>query len=319
MTDLRSAIHALTPSELPRIGPASMTMGAFDGVHRGHQAMLAATRNAGEARGVRSVAVVFDPHPDEVVRPGTIVPRLAPMGTNLRRIEQDAGIDYALPLRFDDTIRSLAPEDFLAALSGSFELRAIVMSPESAFGRGRTGTAERMRELGLDAGFEVVTVAPVLADGEPISSERIRTAIARGAIEEAAALGYAPYLQGIVVRGDGRGRALGFPTANLQFDYTPALPARGIYVGVASSAERGVDRQPALISVGVRPTFHPDGALLVEAYLLDFDADLYDATLELELLTRQRDERRFEDVEELVSEMRHDEASARSYLARRHA
>ena len=300
-------------AELPTIGPAALTMGVFDGVHRGHGALLDATRAAAGADS--SVALVFDPHPDELLRPGVRVPRLAPLAANLQRITA-LGIDHALPLRFDEALRSLPPEAFLEALAPSIELRVLVMTPASAFGKGRAGTLERMRELGAERGFSVVAVNPLVIDRAPVSSSRIRSALADGAVEAARdLLGRPAYLEGTVVRGDRRGHELGFPTANLRFDYLPALPALGIYLGTAAVPERGVGPEhPALVSVGVRPTFHEDGRVLVEVYLLDWDGDLYGTRLNVELLERLREERRFDGVEALVTQMTLDEADARRRL-----
>jgi riboflavin kinase/FMN adenylyltransferase len=287
-------------------------MGVFDGVHRGHVAMLEATRRAATERGAASAALVFDPPPDEVLRPGTRVPRLAPLHTVLERIRDDLTLDRAIPLRFDDALRALPAEEFLASLAPEIELRGLVMSPESAFGRGRGGTVERMRDFGAERGFEVITVEPVPAGGEPISSTRLRALLAEGDVAGVTAMGYAPRLEGMVVEGDRRGRELGFPTANLRFDYVPAMPRLGIYLGHVAVPQRGVGpRHPALVSVGVRPTFHAEGATLVEAYLLDYDGDLYGARLSVDLLARLRDERRFEDVDALIRQMRADEAEAR--------
>jgi riboflavin kinase/FMN adenylyltransferase len=306
---------ALGLDELPTVGAAVVTLGVFDGVHRGHAALLSATRAAAAERDAAAVALVFDPPPDEVLRPGTHVPRLAPLVTVLSRIEHDHGLDRALPLRFDDALRARTAEDFLAALAPAVELRGLVMTPESAFGRGRGGTPERMRELGEERGFAVIGVDPVMVDGSPVSSTRIREAIAVGDVAAATRMGCPPRLEGTVVAGDRRGRELGFPTANLAFDYLPAMPALGIYVGRVAVPERGVGPEhPALVSVGVRPTFHDEGVVLVEAYLLDFDGDLYDAHLVIDLVARLREERRFSDVEALVRQMRRDEADAREVL-----
>jgi riboflavin kinase/FMN adenylyltransferase len=307
--------RAVGLGELPVVGPAVLTMGVFDGVHRGHAAMLEATREAAAERGTDSVALVFDPPPDEVLHPGDRVPRLAPLPTVLHRIHADLGVGHAVPLRFDDELRSRPAEDFIAALAPAIAPRGLVMSPESAFGRDRGGTVDRMRELGRERGFEVIAVEPVLAGGEPISSTRLRRLVADGEVAAVAQLGYPPRLEGTVVEGDRRGRELGFPTANLRFDYLPAMPRLGIYLGQVSVPERRVGpRHPALVSVGVRPTFHDEGAVLVEAYLLDFDGDLYGAHLELDLLDRLRDERRFDDVPALIAQMRRDEAEARERL-----
>ncbi len=311
MTASRAAIGV---SELPSIGPAVVTLGVFDGVHLGHRAILAATRAAAAAHGVRSVALVFDPPPDELLRPGTRLPRLAPLDVNLARIEA-LGIDTVLPIRFDEALRQLRAESFLGALAPAIAMRGLVMSRRSAFGRNRAGTAAQMLRLGARSGFEVVVVEPVAVDGEAVSSTRIRGAIGAGDPAAALRLGAAPYLVGTVVTGDRRGRELGFPTANLHFDYTPAMPLRGIYAGRVTPSARGVpDGQPSLISVGTRPTFHRHGELLVEAHLLDWDGDLYGERLGVELVARLRDEQRFDGVESLVAQMRRDAAMGRSVL-----
>lgn len=308
--------------ELPAVGPAAVTMGVFDGVHLGHRALLAATADAAEQGAERggerlaSVALVFTPHPEEVLRPGRGVPRLAAPASTLEWI-REAGIDHPLPVRFDDALRQLTPEQFLDALAPAVETRVLVMTPGSAFGRDRSGTPDRMRELGVERGFELRMVEPVATGGGAVSSSRIREALAAGDLHTAGELlGRAPVAEGVVVHGDGRGRALGFPTANLAIPYEPALPPNGIYRGRATVEERGVGpRHPALVSIGVRPTFG-GGRRLVEVYLLDFDGDLYDAWLRVELLDHLRDEERFDSVEALVAQMRRDEEEARRRFRR---
>jgi riboflavin kinase / FMN adenylyltransferase len=305
----------LDRAELPQIGPAVLTMGVFDGVHRGHAALLSRTRRVGDARGLPSVALVFDPHPDEVVRPGVAVPRLAPLHVNLERIERELGVTRAVPFRFDDDVRDLEAGEFLASLQSGIVVRSLVMTPGMAFGRNRAGTVDAMRELGRSAGFDVEIVEPLVDGGTEISSSRLREALAGGDLAGVRRLGRPPYLEGVVVEGDHRGRELGYPTANLRFDYTPAMPPLGIYTGRASVPERGVGPgHPALVSIGVRPTFHSEGEALVEVHLLDFDGDLYGATLQLELLDRLRDEMRFADADSLVAQMHRDEAEARRLL-----
>jgi riboflavin kinase/FMN adenylyltransferase len=298
--------------DLPPIGPAVVTLGVFDGVHRGHRRVVAATAEAARAQSASAVALVFNPHPVEVIRPGVRVPRIVPPAVTLERLVA-AGIDHPIEIRFDDGVRNLAPEEFLAALRPAIDLRAITMSAGSAFGRERSGTRERVTEIGRTMGFACVPVEPERDGAAPISSSSIRALIADGAVEAAnELLGGRPVLRGTVVSGDRRGRELGFPTANLRFDYHPQLPKLGIYLGAVSVPERGVGPgHPALVSVGVRPTFHDDGRILVEVYLLDWDGDLYDTELSVELVARLRDERRFESVEELVTQMRADEADAR--------
>lgn len=309
--------EALALGELPAIGPAVITMGAFDGIHTGHAAILQAARAAALELTVASVALVFDPHPDEILHPGTRAPRLAPLRVNLARIRQ-LGIDHALPIRFDDQLRSLTAEQFLAALEPSIDLCTLVMTRDSAFGRGRSGTATRMRQVGREQNFGVVTVERVRLGGEPVSSSRVREAIVAGSFAAAREMGVAPYLEGTVVRGDQRGQQLGFPTANLAFSYLPSRPPRGIYAGraVIVGAPRAplAPTAPALISIGTRPTFHRDGVELVEVHLLDFEADLYGQTLGVELVAWLRDERRFDSAAELVVQMQHDADDARRIL-----
>ena len=307
---------ALSLDELPAIGPAVVTLGVFDGVHRGHRHVLDATVLAARERDAASVALVFSPHPDEVIQRGVTVDRLLPPEVTLERLTRTA-IDHAIEVRFDAALRSLEPEEFLAALAPAMELRGITMTPDSAFGRARAGTLERVAEIGAENGWDCIAVEPLIVDDETISSSRIRRALAHGEIERAADLiGSAPFLRGTVVHGDERGRQLGFPTANLALDYAAALPALGIYLGRVHVPGRGVGPDhPALVSVGVRPTFHDNGRVLVEVYLLDWDGDLYDATLDLELIARLREERRFDDVGALVSQMQADEREARRLLS----
>lgn len=308
---------AVPLDRLPAIGPAVITLGVFDGVHLGHREVLAATRAAARARDATAVALVFSPHPDEVLRPGTEVPRLLPPAVTLERIRA-VGV-RPVAVRFDHALRALEPEAFLAALRPMLELRGITMTPDSAFGRGRSGTLDRVREIGTVQGFDAVAVEPAAADGGPISSSRIRGLLADGQLEVATRLLAAPpLLRGTVVRGDRRGRELGFPTANLAFAYAAALPALGIYLGRVHVPARSVGPDhPALVSIGVRPTFEDDGRVLVEAYLLDWDGDLYDAELTLELVARLRDERRFDSADALVAQMRRDEDDARRLIGHR--
>ena len=299
---------------LPTIGPAAVTLGVFDGVHRGHEELLVATAAAGRQDGVASVALIFDPHPDEVIHPDRRVPRLCPPPIVQHRIRQ-VGIDHALLVRFDAALRELTAEEFLAGLSPAMELRTLIMTPESAFGHGRGGTVARMHEHGAAAGFGVRVVDPLVVDGEAVSSSRLRAAVAAGDLATVSRLGHPAYLRGTVVEGDHRGRELGYPTANLRFDYVPAMPPLGVYTGRVAVPDHAVGPgHPALVSIGTRPTFHDAGQLLVEVHLLDFDGDLYGADLELELLHRLREERRFDSAAELVAQMQADEADARVRL-----
>lgn len=314
MTDLARSL-----AEIPDIGDATITLGVFDGVHLGHRHVIEATIAAARAGASASVALIFDPHPAEVVAPGRRIARLTRPG-DVVRLMHAAGIERPLLVRFDASVRELAPEAFLDALTPAMSIRAVVMAAGSAFGRDRAGTVDRVREIGERSGFDTIDVAPLLDEGAPISSTRIRAALTDGAVDVATRLLGRPHaLVGTVIHGDRRGHELGFPTANLAFDYHAALPALGIYRGMVSVPLRDVGPgHPALVSVGVRPTFHDDGRVLVEVYLLDWDGDLYDAQLEVSLLDRLREERRFDDVDALVAQMRADEAQARGRFATAH-
>lgn len=295
-------------------GPVAVVLGVFDGVHRGHQALLSAAREAAAARGGRPVALVFDPPPTEVIHPGDTVARLAPLVENLSLI-RDAGVE-PVALRFDDAVREMAPEAFLDALAPGLRVVAVVMTPDTSFGRDRSGTPERLRGSGTAHGFDVVMVEPEVDDG-PISSSRIRRAVADGDLAGATRLlGRRPAMTGNVVRGEGRGRNLGFPTANLAFAYRPALPPLGIYAGLATTVADPSAATGALVSIGRRPTFHEGGEVVVEANLLDWDGDLYGQQLRVELVARLREEQRFDSAAELTAQMERDETVARAALAR---
>lgn len=301
---------------MPSIGPAVITLGVFDGVHLGHRHLIASTAAAARERDARSVALVFDPPPIEIIRPGVRVRRLLPVDLVLERLGA-AGSDRVVPLRFDSAMREMTPAEFLAALASGIELRGVAMTADSAFGRDRAGTLEHVASIGAQRGFDVIEVAALELDGAPVSSSRIREALAAGEVPLATRLlGVEPLLRGTVVHGEGRGRRLGFPTANLSFEYLAALPARGIYLGHVDvpAADVGPEH-PALVSVGVRPTFHEHADELVEVYLLDWEGDLYGMALSLQLGPRLRGERRFESVEALIEQMRADEADARHRFA----
>jgi riboflavin kinase/FMN adenylyltransferase len=249
-----------------------------------------------------------------VLRPGSQVARLAPLAVNLARISA-LGVERAVAIRFDDELRQLSAEAFLDGLAPAIEIGGLAMSSRSAFGRDRGGTATRMLQRGVERGFSVRLVDPVEVAGDIVSSSRIRAAIADGKVETARQLGVTPYLEGSVVAGDQRGHELGFPTANLRFEYEPAMPSLGVYAGrITNGASRIMPGHPALVSIGTRPTFHEGTDVLAEVHLLDFDGDLYGARVGVELIARLRDEERFPDASALIAQMRRDAEAGRAVL-----
>jgi riboflavin kinase/FMN adenylyltransferase len=290
---------------------AAVTVGNFDGVHRGHQALVEAVVRAARAGGGTAVALTFDPHPSRVLSPDR-----AP--ASLMTLEQKAevlaslGIDRVAALPFNPQTAAEAPGEFArAVLRGALGAEAVVVGTNFRFGRGRAGDLPLLRGLGEALGFRVDGVPPVAHEGAPISSTRIREALSRGAVAAAAEMLGRPYfVDGVVGRGEGRGRTLGIPTANLE-PVNEMLPARGVYAGTVRVP--GGEVRPAVVNIGRRPTFGGTRTLL-EAHLLDFEGDLYGRTLRLAFRERLREERTFPGPQALVAQIHDDVARARALL-----
>lgn len=297
---------------LPRDRGAVVTVGTFDGVHRGHWAVLQEIRARADATGRRSVLLTFHPHPLRIVRPEHAPPLLTTPDEK-KEILAESGLDFAVFLRFTEQLSRYAPERFVEEiLVGRLGVEELVIGYDHGFGRGRSGDADTLRELGLQFGFTVDVVPPVEVGGEAVSSSRIRHAIAEGDLREAGrGLGRPYSLRGLVVRGDGRGRHLGFPTANLGGVVPEKLhPPSGIY------AVRGVTRagiHDGALHLGPRPTFQ-GAAPSIELHLLDFEGDLYGEEVRVDLIERVRDVLPFASVEALVDQMRDDVARVRGIL-----
>jgi riboflavin kinase/FMN adenylyltransferase len=293
---------------------AAVTIGVYDGVHRGHHVVLSRLCTVATTQGLVSVVVTFDPHPAAIVAPQR-APRL--LTTLDRRLELLAasGVDRCVVVGFDPARSSQEPQAFVQGLLVD-ELRAaaIVVGENFRFGRGRGGDVALLRALAAGGGYEVDGVALDALAGEVVSSSRIRELLLAGDVEGAARLlGRDHELEGTVVRGDGRGRALGFPTANLDVVAGLCVPEVGIYAGTWSRPSG--DRHAAAISVGRRPTFYEDADVLVEAHLCDFDEAIYGELGRLEFRTRLRDEERFESVDALVEQIRLDVERTRQLIS----
>jgi riboflavin kinase/FMN adenylyltransferase len=295
-------------------GPSVVTVGMFDGVHRGHRALLDRVTAEAAARGLPAGAVTFDRHPLEVLRPEARPKLLTTLDRKVALLGA-AGMDFVLVLPFTEELSQVTAEAFAAeVLMHGVGARAIVVGENFRFGHKAAGDPALLAELGRPRGVEVVAVPLHTDGGEAVSSTRVRAELARGDVRAAAAsLGRAYAVEGVVVRGDGRGRReLGIPTANLDVAGDLALPANGVYAGHLGEDADGPPR-PAATSVGVNPQFHTSG-LRVEAHVLDFDGDLLGAHVWVSFEHRLRDEAAFASVDDLVAQIRRDIRQARRLL-----
>lgn len=304
----------MSEGPLPPLPRGSVvTVGSFDGVHRGHRAVLdeiaARARTAGRA----SVLVTFEPHPLMVVNPPAAPPLLT-TEPERREILAQTALDYVIVLRFDRWLASLEPEDFVRRLlRDRAQMQELVIGHDHGFGRGRRGDVEMLKRLGTEDGFAVDVVAPVDLDGQPVSSTRIRRAIAGGDLAGAARMLGRPYsIAGVVGAGEQRGRRLGVPTVNLsELPPHKLLPPDGVY---AVRVEWRDGRANGMMNQGPRPTFGDERRAL-EAHLFDFAGDLYGEWVRIEWVERLRDVRRFASAEELQVQLQHDRTRAQAALA----
>ncbi len=305
---------------IPPLGGSAVTIGAYDGVHLGHRALLSELQSRARADGLTTVVVTFDRHPATVVRPESAPRLLCDLDQKLELLAS-AGVDRTVVVPFDAERANETAEAFVEGiLVEGLGARLVVVGEDFHFGHGRKGTVALLHEMGRTAGF-VVDGVSLQSDGnergdQPISSTRIRGLVEAGMVEAAAALlGRAHQVRGPVVHGDHRGGTeLGFPTANLAVPDEICLPAPGIYAGWYERPDGSTWK--TAISVGRRPTFYGSGgALLVEAYLLDFSGDLYGEEAKVSFVTRLRDEEAFASVEDLVTRMHEDVAEARQRLS----
>jgi riboflavin kinase/FMN adenylyltransferase len=294
-----------------RLAGGIVALGNFDGFHLGHQAVVnrAVARGHHERRPV--LVATFDPHPVRFFKPDVPPFRLTSLDQR-ERLFAAAGADAMLVFGFDAELAATSAEQFIGLLAERVRAAGVVTGDDFTFGRARGGNADVLREAGRQAGIIAEAVAPVTLGGEAVSSSRVRQALAAGDPATATRLLTRAFaIEGVVVRGDARGRTLGYPTANLQLG-NYQRPAYGIYA-VRVRLEDGSE-QAGVASLGVRPTFEPPQELL-EAYLFDFEGDLYGRTVEVALHHYLRGEEKFASMDALVAQMRADEAEARRLLA----
>ncbi|MBL0941050.1 MAG: bifunctional riboflavin kinase/FAD synthetase [Gemmatimonadaceae bacterium] len=303
---------------LPLTDGAVITVGTFDGMHRGHQDVLRTLVEHAERRGLPSVVLTFEPHPLEVVNPAAAPPLLTLHSEKLEMFAQ-SGVSYVAVLPFTPALAALEAEQFVDdVLIGRYGLRELLVGHDHGFGRGRLGDIDVLRALGTSRGFEVSVLPPVhAADGHAISSTAIRRAVAGGDLARAAAGLGRPYsLQGVVVRGDQRGRTIGFPTLNLaSVPDRKLLPPDGVY---AVRVQLPEGQFGGMLNLGPRPTVG-DQMRRIETHVFDVSADWYGAPVRLDFVARLRGVQTFPGLEALKAQLARDETHARACLARPHA
>lgn len=307
-------IDPALPSGIPSDGRGTVvTVGTFDGVHLGHRAVLEEIRDRASATGRRAVLLTFHPHPLRIVRPEATPPLLT-TPVEKKEILAETGLDYAVFLAFSPALSRYSPRRFVEEiLVGRLRLDELVIGHDHGFGRGRAGDVTLLREIGTELGFVVDVVEPVLIEGAAVSSSLIRKAVSEGRLEAAKTRLGRPYsARGVVVRGEQRGRDLGFPTANLSIDATEKLlPPSGIYA-VRGVLKRGVFA--GALHLGPRPTFQGSPPS-IELYLLDFDGEIYGEEVRIDFIRFLRPVRAFGSVASLVRQMELDVAAVRRVLA----
>lgn len=291
-----------------------LTIGAYDGLHHGHQAVISQVRALAAQRGARSAVVTFDRHPATVVRPES-APRLLTDHDQRMELLEATGIDVAVVLPFTADMAEESPLEFIErVLVDCLHAECVVVGDDFHFGRHREGNVALLREIGESSGFDVEPVVLVSrADGidEPVSSTAIRRALAGGNVALAAEMLGRPFeARGVVVQGDQRGRLLGFPTANVEVPNRVCLPADGVYAGIYERPDGS--RHICAINLGRRPTFyeHADSSLL-EAHLIDFDGDLYGEPARVQFIDFLRSERKFDGIDALTEQLKLDIEHAR--------
>jgi riboflavin kinase/FMN adenylyltransferase len=288
---------------------SAVTIGNFDGVHLGHREIISRVIDHAQKFKVPSVVITFDPHPREVIIRGNKVPAIFPFSERIRLISK-IGADYLVKINFTPEFASQTGEEFLGRLAARLHPRVLVIGHDFRFGKGRQGGEGFLKNASQDFGFELEVVPAVEYEGEPVSSSRIRALVADGDLRMAGRLLAGPFsLQGEVIQGHGRGKGLGFATANLKWE-TTLIPPDGVY---AANAYWNGHRYPAVVNIGDNPTFG-DQAVSIEAHIMGFSGDLYEKFMRLDLIERLRGEIKFDSPEQLTEQIKKDVEKATAVL-----
>ena len=292
---------------------AVLTIGTFDGVHRGHRHIISRVAQEARENNLQAGVVTFTSTPREVFRPDAPVAYLSGLEERINLLKE-VGADFVVPVTFDLELAGVSAMDFAKQLVDVLSLRRLVVGPDFAMGRRREGTIPVLTEIGAELGFAVLPLEELRDDGERVGSSVIRRLIIEnGDLDTANEMLARPYsLSGVVVEGRHRGKDLGFPTANIAVPASRAVPADGIYVTRAHLGERVLE---SVTNVGDNPTFN-DAERMIETYILEFDEDIYGRTIDVEFLTRLRGEEAFTTVDALVEQIHKDVQQTRDYFAR---
>lgn len=292
--------------------PVVLTIGAFDGIHLGHQRLMAEVRAAASAIHGASAVMTFDPHPDRVLWPDRERLYLTTLDERLSLLAS-LGIEHTIVLPFDRELARVPAEEFMQRVCATINLRELWIGPDFRLGAGGRGTATVLAEIGRKLGYRVKHVERIALDEQPVSSTAIRQRLSEGDVAQAARLlGRRFELHGVVVHGDHRGRTIGIPTANLATAADQFIPADGVYACYVFLPGESQGR-PAVTNIGVRPTFDTKRRT-VEAHLLDWSGDIYDATIGVQFVQRLRGEQRFSGIDALLAQIHADIAAARELL-----
>jgi len=303
----------LVEEELARFSPGRdtlLTVGVFDGVHLGHKYLISKLREQAGQRNLLSGVVTFHQHPEELLLPRTRLPFLTGIEGRINLLKNE-GVDVIIPLSFTAELAQLGARQFVSLLRKHLRMCGLVIGSDFALGKGREGDTDTLKKLGQSMNFSVTVVPPLVVNGEVVSSTAIRKALADGDMRKVRELVGRPFsLQGKVVAGAGRGVGLGFPTANLDISSERAMPPDGVYAGWAHINGKAYQ---SMANIGQCPTFG-GGERTVEAYIVDYQGDLYGQELKLDIIDRLRDEKKFDTVEALKEQMTKDVRRGKAIL-----
>jgi len=304
-------IHAYSLDQLD-LQNSWLTIGVFDGVHRGHQQLIKKLTLGAHQVNAPAVVLTFWPHPATVLGDSEVKCLTTP--DERAELLFNMGVDVVITQTFDRSVANTSAWDYAERLKQHLGLKQMLMGYDFALGKGREGNVARLTEMGQQLGYNVEVIPAVSDESGVISSTEIRKLVGVGDVEEAAKLLGHPYsLHGLVIHGDGRGQAIGIPTANIDYSKHKVIPAKGIY---ACWVHIGAEKYRTMTNIGTNPTFTPDKQTLnVEAYLLDFERDLYDQDIKVEFVQRLRDELKFSSVDALLAQIRLDVQKGREILS----